>query len=189
MVVEGSQQEILNPGFLLIGTRQQGALGLFLRELMFLDRFNAVSPSFKVRDVTTIQGQGVNRLSKSSLSTIEEHLEYKTTVAYAPLGVTGLNYRLLNIPCGVCGDRSTGKHYGVYSCDGCSGFFKRSIHKNRSYTCKASGNLKGKCTIDRHHRNHCRACRLNKCFLAQMNEESKCILSFLCVCVYIGFYF
>ncbi|CAH8539769.1 unnamed protein product [Schistosoma mattheei] len=84
------------------------------------------------------------------------------------------NYRLLNIPCGVCGDRSTGKHYGVYSCDGCSGFFKRSIHKNRSYTCKASGNLKGKCTIDRHHRNHCRACRLNKCFLAQMNEE-KCM--------------
>uniref|UniRef100_A0A095BTI7 Nuclear receptor subfamily 2 group E member 1 n=1 Tax=Schistosoma haematobium TaxID=6185 RepID=A0A095BTI7_SCHHA len=83
-----------------------------------------------------------------------------------------LDYRLLNIPCGVCGDRSTGKHYGVYSCDGCSGFFKRSIHKNRSYTCKASGNLKGKCTIDRHHRNHCRACRLNKCFLAQMNEES-----------------
>ncbi|XP_018646067.1 nuclear receptor, putative [Schistosoma mansoni] len=82
------------------------------------------------------------------------------------------DYRLLNIPCGVCGDRSTGKHYGVYSCDGCSGFFKRSIHKNRSYTCKASGNLKGKCTIDRHHRNHCRACRLNKCFLAQMNEEN-----------------
>ncbi|TNN05310.1 Nuclear receptor subfamily 2 group E member 1, partial [Schistosoma japonicum] len=82
------------------------------------------------------------------------------------------NYRLLNIPCGVCGDRSTGKHYGVYSCDGCSGFFKRSIHKNRSYTCKASGNLKGQCTIDRNHRNHCRACRLNKCFLAQMNEES-----------------
>ncbi|CAH8509818.1 unnamed protein product [Schistosoma turkestanicum] len=83
-----------------------------------------------------------------------------------------LDYRLLNIPCGVCGDRSTGKHYGVYSCDGCSGFFKRSIHKNRSYICKASGHLKGKCTIDRHHRNHCRACRLNKCFLAQMNEES-----------------
>ncbi|CAH8541039.1 unnamed protein product [Heterobilharzia americana] len=83
-----------------------------------------------------------------------------------------LGYRLLNIPCGVCGDRSTGKHYGVYSCDGCSGFFKRSIHKNRSYTCKANGNLKGQCTIDRNRRNHCRACRLNKCFMAQMNEES-----------------
>ncbi|CAH8857888.1 unnamed protein product [Trichobilharzia szidati] len=56
--------------------------------------------------------------------------------------------------------------------EGCSGFFKRSIHKNRTYTCKASGNLKGQCTIDRNRRNHCRACRLNKCFMAQMNEES-----------------
>ncbi|VDQ05745.1 unnamed protein product [Trichobilharzia regenti] len=58
---------------------------------------------------------------------------------------------------------------------GCSGFFKRSIHKNRTYTCKASGNLKGQCTIDRNRRNHCRACRLNKCFMAQMNEESRCL--------------
>ncbi|XP_068085198.1 nuclear receptor subfamily 2 group E member 1 [Anabrus simplex] len=83
-----------------------------------------------------------------------------------------LGDRLLDIPCKVCGDRSSGKHYGIYSCDGCSGFFKRSIHRNRVYTCKAAGDLKGRCPIDKTHRNQCRACRLNKCFQAAMNKDA-----------------
>lgn len=56
---------------------------------------------------------------------------------------------------------------------GCSGFFKRSIHSNREYICKAQGAKKGRCPIDKTHRNQCRACRLAKCFEANMNKDGK----------------
>ncbi|VDP62133.1 unnamed protein product [Schistosoma mattheei] len=52
MVVGGSQQETLDPGFVLFDTCQQG-VAVILRELVLLDGFDLVSPSFIVRDVTT----------------------------------------------------------------------------------------------------------------------------------------
>ncbi|VDO75993.1 unnamed protein product [Schistosoma margrebowiei] len=50
MVVGGSQQEILDPGFMLLGTLQQG-IPLILRELVLPGGFDLVPPSFTVRDV------------------------------------------------------------------------------------------------------------------------------------------
>ncbi|VDO61373.1 unnamed protein product [Schistosoma curassoni] len=53
MVVGGSQQETLDPVFVLLGTRQQG-VHVILRELVLSDGFDIVSPSFTVRDVCFI---------------------------------------------------------------------------------------------------------------------------------------
>ena len=71
--------------------------------------------------------------------------------------------------CQVCLDYSSGKHYGVFACDGCAGFFKRTVRLNRVYPCK-SKNV-GVCLVDKNHRNQCRACRLWKCLQVGMIEE------------------
>lgn len=78
----------------------------------------------------------------------------------------------------MCGDNSSGKHYGVYACDGCSGFFKRSVRKNKKYTCRqkqhisnANGYMRP-CPVDKIHRNQCRYCRLQKCFQVKMNKDA-----------------
>ncbi|VDQ07121.1 unnamed protein product, partial [Trichobilharzia regenti] len=86
-----------------------------------------------------------------------------------------MNRILLDIPCHVCEDHSSGKHYGIYACDGCAGFFKRSIRRNRQYTCKSRGTTKPGmviCRVDKSHRNQCRACRLTKCLEVGMNKDA-----------------
>ncbi|XP_031568137.1 nuclear receptor subfamily 2 group E member 1-like [Actinia tenebrosa] len=69
--------------------------------------------------------------------------------------------------CKVCGDQSTGKHYGVYSCDGCSGFFKRTSRRSEPWVCKSDG----KCDVDKNSRNECKSCRLHKCLGVGMSME------------------
>ncbi|KAL5961702.1 Hepatocyte nuclear factor 4-alpha, partial [Taenia solium] len=70
--------------------------------------------------------------------------------------------------CLICGDKATGKHYGAYSCDGCKGFFRRSVRRKHTYSCRYNRT----CTIDKDMRNQCRFCRLKKCFRVGMNRAA-----------------
>lgn len=70
--------------------------------------------------------------------------------------------------CVVCGDKASGRHYGAVSCEGCKGFFKRSVRKNLTYSCRS----KQDCVINKHHRNRCQFCRLRKCLEMGMKTES-----------------
>ncbi|XP_067410421.1 nuclear receptor ROR-beta-like isoform X2 [Emydura macquarii macquarii] len=72
------------------------------------------------------------------------------------------------IPCKICGDKSSGIHYGVITCEGCKGFFRRSQQNNASYSCSRQRN----CLIDRTNRNRCQHCRLQKCLALGMSRDA-----------------
>uniref|UniRef100_UPI00358EA532 nuclear receptor subfamily 2 group C member 1 isoform X2 n=1 Tax=Myxine glutinosa TaxID=7769 RepID=UPI00358EA532 len=70
--------------------------------------------------------------------------------------------------CVVCGDIASGRHYGAMSCEGCKGFFKRSVRRSVVYTCRGNRD----CVITKNHRNRCQYCRLQKCLIMGMRQES-----------------
>ncbi|XP_054844270.1 bile acid receptor isoform X1 [Eublepharis macularius] len=73
--------------------------------------------------------------------------------------------------CVVCGDKASGYHYNALTCEGCKGFFRRSITKNAVYKCKNGGN----CEMDMYMRRKCQECRLQKC--KQVGMLAECLLT------------
>ncbi|XP_023476620.1 nuclear receptor subfamily 1 group D member 2 isoform X1 [Equus asinus] len=71
--------------------------------------------------------------------------------------------------CKVCGDVASGFHYGVHACEGCKGFFRRSIQQNIQYKkCLKNEN----CSIMRMNRNRCQQCRFKKCLSVGMSRDA-----------------
>lgn len=66
------------------------------------------------------------------------------------------------------------------SVSGCKSFFKRSVRRNLTYSCRGNRN----CPIDQHHRNQCQYCRLKKCLKMGMRREGKKIS-----CTFFFFFF
>merc|ERR1719233_658036 len=70
--------------------------------------------------------------------------------------------------CVVCGDKASGRHYGAISCEGCKGFFKRSIRKENGYLCRGNKD----CQVNKSQRNRCQYCRMEKCLAMGMRGDS-----------------
>lgn len=73
--------------------------------------------------------------------------------------------------CVVCGDKASGYHYNALTCEGCKGFFRRSVTKKAVYQCKSGGS----CEMDLYMRRKCQDCRLRKCRAVGMLAE--CLLT------------
>ncbi|XP_014296393.1 nuclear receptor subfamily 4 group A member 2 isoform X1 [Microplitis demolitor] len=69
--------------------------------------------------------------------------------------------------CAVCGDTAACQHYGVRTCEGCKGFFKRTVQKGSKYVCLAEKS----CPVDKRRRNRCQFCRFQKCLMVGMVKE------------------
>ncbi|XP_077939785.1 nuclear receptor subfamily 5, group A, member 5 isoform X2 [Gasterosteus aculeatus] len=69
--------------------------------------------------------------------------------------------------CPICGDKVSGYHYGLLTCESCKGFFKRSVQNNKYYTCAEQRS----CLINLSQRKRCPFCRFQKCLAVGMKRE------------------
>lgn len=91
-------------------------------------------------------------------------------------------------PCPVCGDKVSGYHYGLLTCESCKGFFKRTVQNKKvkmkqndsnvflivknvfqNYQCSNEQN----CEVNKTCRKRCPFCRFQKCLSVGMKTEGK----------------
>ncbi|KAL1020882.1 hypothetical protein UPYG_G00005920 [Umbra pygmaea] len=107
-----------------------------------------------------------------STSTSTHQNTYQHPIAgKRPCGITGTFTKTsgMVLLCKVCGDIASGFHYGVHACEGCKGFFRRSIQQNINYKmCVKNEN----CLVMRMNRNRCQHCRFKKCLSVGMSRDA-----------------
>ncbi|XP_027722570.1 bile acid receptor-like isoform X2 [Vombatus ursinus] len=115
-------------------------------------------------------------LSTSELNKPACMVTHDTEDGYPGIRRSKLNHSSVRIKgqeelCVVCGDKASGYHYNALTCEGCKGFFRRSITKNAVYRCKNGGH----CEMDMYMRRKCQECRLKKC--KAMGMLAECLLT------------
>ncbi|KAG1651251.1 Photoreceptor-specific nuclear receptor [Nymphon striatum] len=131
---------------------------------------NGNEPSPSSDKALNLSSQQEHRTSQQLLPTVKEISVSSFSTNYHTFATPKrLRTQSPGLTCVVCGDISSGKHYGILACNGCSGFFKRSVRRKLIYRCQANT---GKCAVDKAHRNQCQACRLRKCLQMGMNKDA-----------------
>ncbi|CAL8338726.1 unnamed protein product [Lota lota] len=126
---------------------------------------SSLSPTLPSNGASTYDSVSPQRssikLEPGSPSQYSESPSYPRMVDEAPSPIT------LNIECRVCGDKASGFHYGVHACEGCKGFFRRTIRLKLVYD---HCNLR--CRIHKKSRNKCQYCRFQKCLMVGMSHNA-----------------
>ncbi|KYB25589.1 Ecdysone-induced protein 75B, isoforms C/D-like Protein [Tribolium castaneum] len=110
-------------------------------------------------------------LSPDSSGQLPESTTDSNTMASHREPALNLEFDGTTVLCRVCGDKASGFHYGVHSCEGCKGFFRRSIQQKIQYRPCTKNQ---QCSILRINRNRCQYCRLKKCIAVGMSRDGKC---------------
>ncbi|XP_043986319.1 retinoic acid receptor RXR-gamma-B isoform X2 [Gambusia affinis] len=130
------------------------------------------SPSVPLQSTPNMNFGPISSPQMNSMNSVSSSEDIKPPPGLQSLG--NINYQCTSPGgmskhiCAICGDRSSGKHYGVYSCEGCKGFFKRTVRKDLTYTCRDNK----ECLIDKRQRNRCQYCRYQKCLAMGMKREA-----------------
>uniref|UniRef100_A0A182SUV2 Nuclear receptor domain-containing protein n=1 Tax=Anopheles maculatus TaxID=74869 RepID=A0A182SUV2_9DIPT len=110
------------------------------------------------------QQQALKQLAAAAAAAAQEEPLYDGEHLPSP-GIS--RQQLINSPCPICGDKISGFHYGIFSCESCKGFFKRTVQNRKNYVC-----LRGAaCPVTIATRKKCPACRFEKCLQKGMKLE------------------
>ncbi|XP_034169206.2 peroxisome proliferator-activated receptor alpha a isoform X1 [Pangasianodon hypophthalmus] len=105
--------------------------------------------------------------SSASLDVLSPASSPSSAASGAVTGQDEINPSPLNLECRICADRASGFHYGVHACEGCKGFFRRTIRLKLEYD-KCERN----CKIQKKNRNKCQYCRFHKCLAVGMSHNA-----------------
>lgn len=115
---------------------------------------------------------GSASLVSGGVDLMNDHLSESDQLSASTAGIS--RQQLINSPCPICGDKISGFHYGIFSCESCKGFFKRTVQNRKNYVCVRGA----ACPVTIATRKKCPACRFEKCLQRGMKLEGEEIFLF-----------